>query len=97
MRLMRGDDHGGLAFMAISVMGFLPAYWVSGGAFRPLSSPLVPVWIGFLFIAIYNAQWGLFALIVYTNRQIAERMVAGLRSTELRRIKVRAEETAARP
>lgn len=48
-------------------------------------------WLGLLGFGIDYSLWGIFAVFVYVNSRIAERMAQGLRVAELRRVRLEAE------
>jgi hypothetical protein len=48
-------------------------------------------WLGLLGFGIGNSLWGTFAVFVYVNSRIADRMTQGLRMAEVRRVRLEAE------
>lgn len=48
-------------------------------------------WLGLLQFGIGDSLWGIFAVFVYVNSRIADRMTQGLRMAEVRRVRLEAE------
>lgn len=62
--------------------------WYAGEAFNPQPLPAALRWTAVLRFGLDQSLWGVFALFVYLNRRIAERMLQGIRETQLRRVRL---------
>jgi sensor histidine kinase YesM len=62
-----------------------------GEALNPPNVRSGMVWLGVLRFGLDQSLWGVFALFVYLNRRIAQRMLQRVHATELRRVQLEAQ------